>query len=294
MRLLSATAAAALALTAGGCEAESVHRAVARLDCPQSEDGLRRVSQAADGKTCDYVSNDGAQITLKLIPVSGGVDATLDGVEANLRAELKGEAPPAEPAAKAGAEAPADAVVRAEPGATTARDAAAAEAQAQADVGAAKSGEPRATATATAEAVADSGETDSGETDQDWSASTPAREKTRVDLPGVHIVADDSDDSAQVRIGPLHIDAGKHGAVVRMQRDVRLKGESLSPAKNGVRATFILAGEDLPGGYKFAGYEAGGPRSGPLTVAVVKGRDGGDHDDVYDAVSKLVRRNGGV
>ena len=103
---------------------------------------------------------------------------------------------------------------------------------------------------------------------------------TRIDLPGIHIVADDNSDSAKVQVGPIRIDAGGDTATIRIRRDVRLRGEALNPERRGLRATFIYTGEDLPTGYRFVGYEAGGPKRGPLTVAVVisksEGPDGGD------------------
>ena len=79
-----------------------------------------------------------------------------------------------------------------------------------------------------------------------------------------------------------------------MYRDVRLRGEALSREKRGMRATFIYAGDDLSGGYKYLGYEASGPKTGPIVVAVVKSTTENRHDDMYDDVKKLVRRNGGT
>lgn len=281
MKHLTAAATTVIALATAGCSAGGSYRPVSRLDCPQSESGLTRVSQAADGKSCGYVSGDGAEITLKLIPVSASVEATLQRVEADLRADL-GAAAPAAADKGEDAAAPADVA----PTSATAADAAAARAQAEADARAVK-------------AEANEAERQA-EADADWSDTSDDDgrrhgDHTRVDLPGVHIVADEKTDSAQVRVGPIHIDANGDGAVVRMQRDVRLKGEALSRRKNGVRATYILAGDEVGGGYAYAGYEAGGPRTGPLAVAVVKGRaGGGDHDEIYNAVKKLVRLNGGV
>lgn len=277
MKHLTAAATALVALATAGCSAGGSYRPVSRLDCPQSEGGLTRVNQAADGKSCGYVSDDGAEITLKLIPVSASVDATLKRVESDLRADLSAAAPAAADQTEDEA-----AAAKAAPSGSAAADAAAVRAQAEADARAVK-------------AEADVSER-SGGVDADWTDDGSRRgDHTRVDLPGVHIVADEGTDSAQVRVGPLHIDANDDGAVIRMQRDVRLKGEALSRRKNGVRATYILAGDEIGNGYAYAGYEAGGPRTGPLAVAVVKGREGGgDHEDVYNAVKKLVRRNGGV
>ena len=118
---------------------------------------------------------------------------------------------------------------------------------------------------------------------------------TRVNLPGIHVVANENDETATVKVGPLTIDAGDDGATVRMRRDVRLRGEALNPEKRGLRAMFIYTGDDLPEGYRFVGYEAGGPKRGPITVAVVKSKsEGPDGSDLYPDLKKLVRRNGGV
>ena len=84
-------------------------------------------------------------------------------------------------------------------------------------------------------------------------------------------------------------------AVATIIEDVRLRGEALNPERRGIRATFIYTGIDLPSGYHFVGYEAGGPKTGPITVAVVKSKAGDAEDDeLYPDVKKLVRRNGGV
>ena len=72
-------------------------------------------------------------------------------------------------------------------------------------------------------------------------------------------------------------------------------GEPLRREKRGFRALFIYTGDDLPDGYRFVGYEAGGPKRGPITVATVRSRnDGPDGEEIYPDVKKLVRRNGGV
>ncbi|MET0274126.1 MAG: hypothetical protein ABW360_14160, partial [Phenylobacterium sp.] len=118
-------------------------------------------------------------------------------------------------------------------------------------------------------------------------------ESAHVHLPGIHI--DAKDDDAQVKIGGLTINAQDDQATIRISRDVRLKGEAFSREKRGVRATFIYTGKNLPGGYRLVGYEAAGPKAGPLAVAVVKSKDEStDSGDVYGDVKKLVRRNGGV
>jgi hypothetical protein len=122
--------------------------------------------------------------------------------------------------------------------------------------------------------------------------SAPA--DTHIDLPGLHVSTSDQDDHAEVKVGPVTIKADDGGAEVRTGHDVRLKGQSLSPAKNGYRAEFLLAGEHLKGGYHAAGYEAAGPKTGPLVVGVFTAKGDPDDLDAKDDIERLVRRNAGV
>ncbi|CAN7177064.1 hypothetical protein LJR225_000397 [Phenylobacterium sp. LjRoot225] len=114
--------------------------------------------------------------------------------------------------------------------------------------------------------------------------------QARVSLPGIHINA--QGDKAEVKIGSLHVDAHDGGAVVRESHDVRLRGQALAFKRRGYRALYIVARGDLPGGMTSVGYEAGGPRKGPLAVAVVRMKSHGD--DIYRDVRRLVRRNAGI
>jgi hypothetical protein len=116
-------------------------------------------------------------------------------------------------------------------------------------------------------------------------------ERADVALPGLHVRAEG--DKAEVSLGSLHVDAGSGGAVVRQARAVRLQGQPFALERRGYRATFVIAREDLPGGLTSVGYEAGGPRDGPLAVAVVRMK-GRDDDAIQHDVRRLVRRNGGV
>jgi hypothetical protein len=120
-------------------------------------------------------------------------------------------------------------------------------------------------------------------------ATSDASEEVHIDVPGLKVVA--RDDDAKVEIGPIKVDANGENATVRVMRNVRLKGESLSPKKRGFRATFFKA-EDRPEGDRFVGYEAAGPRAGPITVATAASTT--DLDDLREDVERLVRRNGGV
>ncbi len=267
-------AASGLALTAAACGSKPPPVRAA-LECPATQGELTRTSAAADGKACTYVTSGGAEVTLQLVSAPGGADAALAAIETNLLANRQ---------AKPVAEAPksADAAKGAE----------------------AKAPDAKAEAPATTDAekaALDAAEDTKGVSinvkidGDDKKVQTDADGTTRVNLPGIHITANDRDDTANVRVGPITVDANDGAATIRMRRDVRLRGEALSRDRRGLRATFIYTGKDLPDGYRFVGYEAGGPKAGPITVAVVKSKiDGEDNGDIYPDVKKLVRRNGGV
>jgi hypothetical protein len=291
MRPLFLLAASALALSVGACGPKTP-AARAALDCPMREGDLTRTSASPDGKVCTYSTSSGAEVTLQLVSTQGGVDSALTAIETNL---LAGRVKPAEDA-KADAKGPDakgevkdDKAAKAEDvkGATSDADKAAKEAAADADK------------TGVHVNVAD-GKNDvhvalkDGKSVVVTDGDTDADGNVRVNLPGIHVVANERDDSAQVSVGPIHIDAGGDGATIRMRRDVRLRGEALNPDRRGMRAMFIYKGDDLPDGYRVVGYEAGGPKSGPITVAVVKSKESFDGDDIYNDVKRLVRKNGGV
>jgi hypothetical protein len=296
MKPLYMIAASALALTTAAC-GTGAPKARTALDCPQTQGDLTRTSVATDGKTCTYVSTEGAEVTLQLVSVQGGPDATLKAIEATLLGQQevaakaeggKGEAGKTDAKATAGASADAGAAAAEIKGARSAADAVR---EAAADAAASPS-DKRDVAEASAT------------TDHKGKRVTVARGAvvvddedgtTHVNLPGIHIDADDETDSANVDIGPLHVNAGGDGATIRIRRDVRLRGEQLSREKRGIRATFISERESLDDSYHFVAYEAAGPKVGPLTVAVVKAKtDVSQGDRVYKAIRRLVRANGGV
>lgn len=255
--------ASALALTAAAC-GPKVPAARAALDCPATQGDLTRTSVSPDGKACSYASKGGAEVTLQLVKVTGSPEATLNAIETNLLADRT-------PAAKTP-----DEVAPPKAASAAATDA------------------ERAAREAAADTDGVSIRVDVGK-DSKAAVVTEDRGTTRVNLPGIHVVANDQTDTADVRIGPLRVNASDDGAAVRMRREVRLRGEALNPEKRGVRAMFVYTGDDLPEGYRFVGYEAGGPKRGPLTVAVVKSKsEGPDGHELYPDVKKLVRRNGGV
>jgi hypothetical protein len=253
----------------------------AALDCPANQGDLTRTAQAADGKSCTYVSADGAEVMLRLMPVTGSAYATLDALETSLLAQ-------AETAAETSAKTVATTDIKASPGSAD-------EARRIAEQ-AAKDAAPGSGEVETA-ANAPSSSADGVDVRMQGGKVVVAESggATRVNLPGIHIVADEEDDSASVRIGPLHVNANGEEAMIHLRRDVRLKGEALSREKRGVRATFITHAASNADGGRIVGYEAGGPKTGPLAVAIIRSRDDiHDGDDIYRDVKRLVRKNGGV
>lgn len=271
MKPLYLLAASGLALTAIACSPKAPP-ARAALECPPKQGDLTRTSAATDGKACSYVTSGGDEVTLQLISTTGGADAALSVIETTLLANRQAKSPEAV-AGDAGAK-PEDPQPKAAPDKT----------------------DPQAD-TAVKEALEDTKQAGvSVKIDKTGKHVVHGDDgTTRIDLPGIHIVANERDETANVRLGPITVKAGDGAATIRLRRDVRLRGQAFSREKRGLRATFIYTGEDLPQGYRFVGYEAGGPKTGPITVAVVKSRsDGDDGGEIYPDVKKLVRKNGGV
>jgi hypothetical protein len=258
--------ASTLALAAAAC-GPATPPARAALECPATQGDLTRIALSADGKSCGYRAKDGAEVTLELVAANGDVDGALKALETRLLAERVASPAPSAAAAKSGttSETPGNAATAAEK------------------------------ATREAEADTRGVEVSVGVKVDGVDHVTRGDGETRVNLPGISVVANEKDETARVRVGPLTVEAGDDQAVVRIRRDVRLRGEQLNPEKRGVRATFIYTGKDLPSGYRYVGYEAGGPKRGPITVAVVRARsENADGEELIPDVQKLVRRNGGV
>lgn len=267
MKTTMLVAASALALSA--CSGAATN-ATAKLDCPTAEGDLTRVSVANNGKSCIYKSSDGAEVTLELVALTGDAQATLGKIEQQLMAEIPKETSggPAEAASAAVSS-------------SASADAARVEAEARADAGG-LAHDARNEGGGEERPVTERQDRDRG------------NDTAQVDLPGLHITASEADDSAQVRVGPVHIDANGDDTTIRMFRDVRMRGQALSREKRGIRATFIYTGKNLPAGVRYVGYEAGGPKTGPLTVARVRTTGPESGDDIKHDVEELVRRNGGV
>jgi hypothetical protein len=260
--------AAALLIGAGATTLSACHRAdqpqehrlgrrepmrvIDRLDCPEQQGALRRVSAAPDGQSCAYESPI-ASVDLRLVRLNGGdAEAALAPVEA----ELKGVMPPPPPTPKPPHDAKRD------------------------------------------------------------------KNHASIHLPGVSI--DAHGDTADIRIGHLTINSDGGAAEVKVNKNVSVKradgkgvvnitadeehgdgdvairasdgGAEIRAKKGGddVRSTLILANDKAPKGFRLAGYEARGPKGGPLAVAVVKAktRDTDDHD-LFKDMKALVRHNVG-
>lgn len=228
-------------------------RVIDRLDCPEKQGALRRVSVAQDGQSCAYESAT-ASVDLRLVRLNGGdAEAALSPIEA----ELKGVMPAPPPAPKTPHDAKGD------------------------------------------------------------------KNNASIHLPGVSI--DAHGDAADIRIGHLTINSDGGAAEVKVNKNVSAKGDdgkgtvnitadddhgegdvairanengaeirAKKPGRGDVRSTLIIANDKAPKGFRLAGYEARGPKGGPLAVAVVKAktRDTDDHD-LFKDMKALVRHNVG-
>jgi hypothetical protein len=256
-------------------------RQISALQCPEHQGPLTRVRVAPDGLSCDYAGPRGAEVTLRLVKADAeGADAALSPIENELRALMP------------------DALRRIAEGApaASAEDAARAADQAAADASAEASVDARADASADASAA--TGE--SVDIDLPGVSIQSEGENAKIRMPGIHV--DATDGGAQVRVGPLRIDAdetegdanvtvGDQRVVVKAKNDaaeIRTEHDT-----DEVRRTYILADERrTDGGWELVGYEARGPKSGPVVVAVVRSKHRRD-DNVFDSAKDLVERNVG-
>ncbi len=127
------------------------------------------------------------------------------------------------------------------------------------------------------------------------------RDEVNINLPGVHIRA--GDEKANIQVGGINVDADDRSAHIRgapghhgdVSIDASDRGAIVRSTSRGpdVRQTLMLA-SDRPGpdGWRAVGYEAHGPRTGPLVVAVVQSK-AHEHDTLFEEVKALVQRNSG-
>lgn len=243
-----------------------VMKVVDALQCPETLGGLvRKGSASGDGLVCNYTGPRGAEVSLHLVRLDGqSVDEVLSGFETRLAADLP------EAAARVNAE-------------TARADAEAAKADAEAaraDAEAARA-DAESTASVTAPGV-----------------RIEARdEKASVRLPGIRIDADG--DNAKVQIGGMKIDAQdgqgtqtRTASVTVNSNEQATEVRAVTPGE-AIRAHYILTdGDPRPGGWALVGYEARGPRGGPIVVATVRAKER-NRDRIFDDARDLVTLNVG-
>lgn len=258
-KLMTAVGCGAILLALGACESRTEYRArkaerealnvVSKLDCPETQGNLKRTAVAADGASCTY-AGEGSEVMLRLVAVSNDPAKALEPIEA----EVKGLFPalPATP------ETP---TPPAKPGE-----------------------EPAKAGEVTKETVSMPGlhvETEEG----------GGSDKAKVRMPGISVDADG--DKARVKILGVEINADDNASEIRMTRDSWRTDEGdfdidLSEGKpniqgdggfsiggkrrQGYRTTFVKTTDAKDAPWTIAGYEAQGPKRGPLVVAVMKSK----------------------
>lgn len=283
-KLMTAVGCGALILMLGACESRAEYRArkaerealkvVSKLDCPETQGNLKRTTVAADGLSCDY-AGDGTAVTLRLVAVSNDPSRALEPIEAEVKGlfpAAPAEPTPPTPPAKPGEPAPAA---------------------------------PETKGETTRERVSMPGltvETEEG----------PGVEKARVRGPGFVVNADG--DNAHVKILGMEINANEDTNEVRINRDnwrsnedtdfeidtsegkPRIKGDGFSMGgkrRQGYRSTYVKTTDAKDAEWTVAGYEAQGPKRGPLVVAVVKSKQArnaeGESQHLFRDATDLVK-----
>jgi hypothetical protein len=238
-------------------------RAIERLDCPERQGKLTRVSIAPDGKSCGY-AGDNAEVTLRLVALQGDdAEAALNPIETDLKALMPHLKAPAVSGAPKGKD---TAHIKLPGVSIDARDEGA-----DIRIGGmtinADDGEAQVRITKNV-------------TSKDGQRTTSVEERKDGGRESRTVRVSSSDE----KDGDVDIRADDHGAVVRHRQK----------ESDGVRATLVLASDKAPAGYHLAGYEARGPKGGPLAVAVVKAKDRNSEDgDLFKDMKALVRHNVG-
>lgn len=253
-----------------------VMKVVDALQCPDTMGGLtRKGSASGDGLVCNYTGPRGAEVSLHLVRLDGAsVDQVLAGFETRLAADLP------EAAARVKAEAARSDAEAARADAQAAR-ADAEEARVAADAARADADAARNEAAVTAPGV-----------------RIVAKDDTAsVRLPGIRIEA--AGDKANVQIGGMKIDATDgqgtqtRTASVSVNSNEQATEVRATAPGDAVRAHYILTdGAPRPGGWALVGYEARGPRGGPIVVATVRAKER-NRDRIFDDARDLVTLNVG-
>ena len=115
-----------------------------------------------------------------------------------------------------------------------------------------------------------------------------------IDLPGIHIHANDTDKNDSKGAAKIDIGGGGDGSGgVHVQANDGGAQVSVNESGSGTRLAFVLTSDTAgPHGYKVVGYDARGPHDGPLAVVIVKSK-ADDADDLRDDAKELLKLNVG-
>lgn len=256
---------------------KGVLKVIDALQCPESIGALTRKGSAqSDGTVCTYAGPRGAEVSLHLLKLDEEpVEAVLARFETMLTADMPSTAAQI-------SEADADAA-RAE------ADASRAEAEA---------------ARAEVQARSTDARRDAAHVSAPGMTVDADGDRARVSLPGLHVEAEG--DKANVRIGGFTIRAKGDQAQITspggsspgeqavsiQARDNAAQIRTRAPG-DAIRQTYLLT-DNSPSqaGWRLVGYEARGPRGGPIVVATVRGRER-NADGIFDDAKDLVALNVG-
>lgn len=279
-KLMTAVGCGAILLMGlSACESREAYRArvaeksalkvVNKLECPEAQGNLKRTAVAADGLSCTY-AGDGSEVVLKLVAVSNDPARALEPLEAEVKAlfpALPAQPEPPTPPAKPGEEAAKGETKVSMPGIHV--------------------------------------ETEEG----------AGKDKARVRMPGISV--DTDGEKAKVKILGMEVDHDDDANETRMVQetwrsnngdfqivtsdgDVNIRGDRFSVGgkrRSGYRSFFVKTTEAPDAAWRMAGFEAQGPKRGPLVVAMVKAKDNEDVDGegkhLFRDATALVRKQFG-
>lgn len=252
--------------------ARGVLKVVDALQCPQTMGSLTRKGSAhAGGTVCTYTGAKGAEVSLHLAQLE---DSSVDEVLQAFQTRLSREMP-----------------------LTTAR-LRAAEASAAAEAARADADAARADADAAhADAVAAS---DSASVQAPGVHIETRGDNADVKLPGINI--ESRGDRSSVRIGGINIQSNDGSGSVNIRSgDDRVSIQShadstevrTSTGGDSTRITWVLTDPQASeAGWRLVGYEARGPKGGPIVIATVRSRDS-ERGQVFADARDLVALNVG-
>lgn len=271
-------------------DSRGVLKVVEALQCPETLGALTRKGSAqSDGSVCTYTGPRGAEVSLHLVRLGDEpIEVLLNRFEGDLVALMP----------RTTAE-----IARADADAARA-DADAARADAEVERVEADAAKVEADAQAQTDGAASAPGKNSAHISGPGLRIDAEGERARVSLPGLHVDADG--DKANVRIGGFTIRAKGDSAQVTSEPSSEPGQETVNiQAHNDVaqirtrapgeatRQTFLLTDRTpSAAGWRMVGYEARGPRGGPIVVATVRARER-NSDGIFENAKELVALNVG-